>query len=600
MFPYQELHQLLELDIVNSVNEDYLDPRTFTGPRRLRAIRASMLLGSFYKKLQPGGVTQNAADAALEKFLGINDSISDTFRFAGESEWDSTFWDYFRDSMRKSLTTHDESFDVDYIGSKLAAGPGASCGCDNESFYTKLFASRITMTHPILLALYRAAICETGFWAQAELARHERFGEQVISGNRLFFVEKTTEIARTCCTEPLVNMVLQKALGGYLEDVLQRSFGISLKTQPDNNRALARLGSVDGSFATIDLASASDSISWSLCQQIIPENLLGFFRMARCPTTTLPSGKEVTLRMISTMGNGFTFPLQTLIFACVVRSVYSMMGLHSSDPSKHFGVFGDDIVVRREAYHCVIKYLEMLGFKVNVTKSFGDGTFRESCGHDYDSGAFVRGVYIRSLETVSDVYSAINRLNRWSAVSGIPLPRTVQFLYGSLKRKPLLVPFSESLDAGVQVPFKLSHPIVTDDYWFAYKAARPRQRTRKVPETLQECRDLGYSFYNPDGFAASALGGFARSGWTPITERSILARELHLNASSARFVLRVVGGRTAYKVVRSSIPYWDWLGPEVMDLDPSLVDPEIGGNPRHFSFKRWEAHVAINLGVSQG
>ena len=151
----------------------------------------------------------------------------------------------------------------------------------------------------------------------------------------------------------------------------------------------------------------------------------------------------------------------------------------------------------------------------------------------------------------------------------------------------------------MQVPFKLSHPIVDDAYWFAYKAARPRQKTRQVPGDLQECRDLGYSFYNPDGFAASVLGGYARTGWKPITARTLAARQAYRYDPRALFVLRVVGGRSAYKVVRSSIPYWDWLGPEVVDLDPSQVDPEIGGNPHHFSFRRWEASVAINLGVNR-
>jgi hypothetical protein len=145
-------------------------------------------------------------------------------------------------------------------------------------------------------------------------------------------------------------MLIQKALGAFLESCLAKSFGVSLKTQPDHNRELARIGSVDGSFGTIDLQSASDSISWSLVQRICPSNLLGFFRQARSERTVLPDGSEIDLNMISTMGNGFTFPIQTIIFACAVRFVASLMGLELNFPKTQFGVFCDDIISKKKAY----------------------------------------------------------------------------------------------------------------------------------------------------------------------------------------------------------------------------------------------------------
>lgn len=576
MFPYKELLENLELDFARQ-------GITGTGPMSsdmdLRTVRSLALRASIFKKLSPGGVSAAAQESALKKFSEINASIStDPYEFGPESEVESVFWDYFKDNLQKALRPSDVDLDLEFVRETFAAGPGAALGCDNESFYTKLFASRISVTSPYLLSLYRAMIVESDSWAMAELARHKKFGEEIVAGNRLFFVEKTTEIARTCCTEPMANMLVQKGIGTFIERCLERSFGVNLTTQPDFNRELARVGSIDGSFGTIDLQSASDSISWELVKRVVPANLLGWLRVARSEETILPDGSRVPLRMISTMGNGFTFPLQTIIFACVVRSVYQMMGLASFCPKTQFGVFGDDIIVRREAYSFVCQMLQKLGFRVNDSKSFNTGMFRESCGYDWWNGAFIRGVYLVSLEDTSDVYSAINRLNRWSAVSGVNLSSTIGFLLSKCK-KPLLVPFSESVDSGYQVPFNMTKPRVTDSYWFAYRKLVRTKKTRKVPGTIEESRDFNYRFFNTDGWAVTFLGGYARN--TEMCYKPDASGELDLSMfgkCSGQLTLRSPGGKLPCKVIRCSIPYWDWVGFDkapILDKSVSQARPGV-------------------------
>lgn len=579
MFPYQELLKALELDIASVSDLQLGSP--LSSDMSTRAVQSEMLHRSFYKKLAPNGNATSADAKALEKFKSINESIStDPFEYPVENEQDALFWSYFRDNFTKALVHDDIVIDLEFVRSHMMAGPGSSLGCDNESFYTKVFSSRISVSTPYLLAYYRAAIVDSDVWAEAERLRFERFGVEIASRNRLFFVPKTTEISRTCCTEPLVNMLIQQAIGSFLECCLQRSFGVSLATQQEHNRELARVGSLDGSFGTIDLQSASDSISWSLVQRIAPNALLGLLRASRCERTILPDGSEMDLNMISTMGNGFTFPLQTVIFACVVRSVYQMMGLSSSCPKTQFGVFGDDIIVRREAYSFVVTCLTKLGFKVNADKSFNEGSFRESCGADWWRGFYCRGIYITSLETVSDVYSAINRLTRWSAMSGVPLRNACSVLRRGL-RKSFAIPFSEDITSGIQTPFHFTRPRVDDKYWFSYKKLAPVPRRREVPLSVEESVAKGYKFFNPCGWEVAFLGGYARSEDIPLkSEGEGDLRPPSPRIPNAFLTLRDVDGVCRKKVTRLSVPWWDWLGSE--------------GHLLPFSFGSWVRAFASN------
>lgn len=581
MFPYSELFTRLNTDILKELGKP---PNGFiSSDMDLREANCASLRDSFFKKLEPNGVSSNAAKAALEKFLGINASIStEPFVFGAVSEIDSIFWDYFQEIFSKT-TLGEEGIDLAFIGDHFSVGPGASLKCRNDSFYTKCFDSSISYTTPRLLSLYRAITSFSDSWAYAEKQRSLRFGELAVAGNQLFFVEKTTDIARTCCTEPFANMLFQQGIGAYLEKCLDKQFGISLSTEAEHNQELARIGSIDGSFGTIDLQSASDSISWALVKRICPGGLLGYLRESRSEVTTLPNGDHVPLNMISTMGNGFTFPLQTVIFACAVRTVYTMMGLdpHRPDGSRAWGVFGDDIVVRKDCYNYLVHVLGLLGFKVNDSKSFNTGSFRESCGKDYFSGNLVRGVYIRTLETVSAVYSAINRLHRWSGRTGCRLHNTIRFLYSFVpKRERRLIPFSEAIDSGIQVPFNRTRPIVSDSYCFLYKKLLSISRKAIVPLNRESALLLGYKDFNPYGWELCFLGGYARTNDVPIELQH--SREFVDELPKAFLGLRDIKGLHRYKVVRCSIPYWDWLGPEATALTGT-----------GFSFAVWEDCLAI-------
>jgi len=274
-------------------------------------------------------------------------------------------------------------------------------------------------------------------------------------------------------------MWFQKGIQFLLESQLKCHWGLDLAVQQSINRNMARLGSINGSFGTIDLTSASDSISLKMLNWALPRSVLNVLNLFRTPNAKIASNdEEVELHMVSTMGNAFTFPLQTAIFAAAVEAVYNCLRIPLKKYRKirrdfslsssglrgetlfsvpNFAVNGDDIIVVSEAYDVLMVLLSLLGFMPNMTKSFNEGLFRESCGADFWSGHQVRGVYCKTLHTVQDVFSLINRLNRWTAMSGIPLPQTVGFLRKRC-RKIYYVPPSESDAAGIQVPMDIARP----------------------------------------------------------------------------------------------------------------------------------------------
>lgn len=78
-------------------------------------------------------------------------------------------------------------------------------------------------------------------------------------GNAVTFVPKSAKTDRPIAVEPRWNIFFQKGMGRYIRNRLKH-FGVNLDFQ-GLNQALAIYGSHSGKYATIDLASASDTVS---------------------------------------------------------------------------------------------------------------------------------------------------------------------------------------------------------------------------------------------------------------------------------------------------------------------------------------------------
>jgi hypothetical protein len=378
---------------------------------------AAHLRKSLVKKILPtNSEVQDRRAIQLFKYINARNEML-TF------DTDSPLIDHLRrDFERLAFSGPLLHFDIEKLSDYIRLGPGASSGTREKSYFGKLSRSCVTYCNNLQLAFFKTVMSSTPLANLAESKRHSKFGVRKVVGSNLTCVAKDVNISRLVCTEPMAAMAIQLAIKDTFETRLRSIFGIDLAVQPSINRTLAQKGSIDQTWATIDLKSASDCISLRLMQEILPAYLLELLQEARSPSVKI-GREQVLLHMISTMGNGFTFPLQTFLFASVVSYVYKRMCIKAS-----VNVFGDDIVVPTECYDEVCACLVSLGLIVNADKSFHRGPFRESCGGDYYRGLNVRGVYIKVLAHPSDFCLAYNLLDAWSKRLGISLTRTLQWL----------------------------------------------------------------------------------------------------------------------------------------------------------------------------
>ena len=498
----------------------------------VQQVAMQSLRKSLMKKFQE---RTDAADAkALELFLKVNSTCKD-FVFGAapitEAEWQSI--GEAKEFLYRACFKPDPAFkrdggekdDVSYdmcilntsaITDGFAVGNGANIGSYGTDFLSKMGTSTMAATDRALQLLYMQAVSEDTIWSDVESIRSVHRGFEIVRGSRLSFVPKTTEISRTICTEPLVNMMFQQGVKHVLEKALRETCGISLSKQQPKNRELARLGSKSGRFGTIDLSSASDSMSLSLVRAMFPSTVVSWLMKTRSPVTILPDGTEVELHMVSSMGNAFTFPLQTLFFCSLVYGAYRTLDIPFERPFRqslgNFAVYGDDIIVDHRAYDLVVRLLSLSGFSVNVNKSFNETLFRESCGADYYQGRDVRGVYIQSLNDVCDRYSAINRLNIWSAKHWIPLPNLIQYLMAGTRFLP--VPFTEQDIAGIKVHSTHLRTYSRSRYTggLLYRYVSTKELEFSVTDVERRPPKIRGWVNNPAAVLLAALAGTLRSG----------------------------------------------------------------------------------------
>jgi hypothetical protein len=211
----------------------------------------------------------------------------------------------------------------------------------------------------------------------------------VIPGSRLAFVPKTAKTDRPINIEPGLNKVLQKGFGTVIRRRMKRK-GIHLNRNPEKHQILARKGSIDGSLATIDLSSASDTISYEIVKELLPYQWFDALNDLRCEQYSIENN-WYDFQKFSAMGNGYTFELESLLFYALAYASCKELEL----PTEHVSVYGDDIIVPSEAYMLLTDILTHCGFSVNKEKSFGSGPFRESCGGDFFSGYSCRAFYVK-------------------------------------------------------------------------------------------------------------------------------------------------------------------------------------------------------------
>lgn len=545
--------------------------------------QARALLASLIKKFEDEVEMDQTDPPALKKFLDCNEKcaswsppeslLSDTKDNLLLGEFRKNVYNFFTTPQFRPMTTQNNPFDwgsvldwtrIAFFGNN---GPGSALEASGTSWLEKFDQSPLSYSREFLWDLYRMNThrYENGsdlsedkiggtLRAHVENTRESLHGHELKAASRLVFVPKTVSESRCICIEPSLNMLFQKGIQYILEEQLLGYFGINLHNQDKINQILAKEGSINGTYGTIDLTSASDTISKRLLKWAVPADMYTFFDVCRTSNVELPSGEVIPLHMVSSMGNAFTFPMQTALFACAVEAVYKVLGIpfirrHSitaydgdsvvqHKATGNWAVFGDDIIVCSDAYDDVIHLLELLGFKPNLNKSFNEGYFRESCGGDYYRGHGVRGVYCKSLRTDQDCYSLLNRLTRWTATTGLPLPLTCAYVRSRLKRPMLRVPAHESDDAGLHMPMALAEP-------------KPLMQSKS--NMRNPWYGSGHYFYECWEFKPKGLVR-GKKGWVFSEEGTLLAC---LKGECMGGVLISRSDRKTFSIRRTSTHRWD-------------------------------------------
>lgn len=387
-FKYREYRQLVEYKLPV---RDYVEGQ-------LSRFEKDYLCVAFLSKYSGFDTGIDTEAVAIEKWLKAEDQCRETnLRFRGY--WNGTVKTSPRVeavlsyAQRKisSILGPIERFDLSQAG----FGPGADTATrrGNTSAYDK-WSTPGTAT-PGILELSQEFLTET--FAADEIEHCE-----VVNHSKFAVAPKDAKTDRAICTEPRWNMYVQLGIGEYLANRLA-TIGQSIRNQTRNQLGAER-AERDG-LATVDLSSASDTIAKCLVLELLPEDWFDLLAKARTPNVLL-KGRKILLEKFSAMGNGYTFPLETIIFYALSMGVVATGSGRTHDVE----TYGDDIIVPSQDYDALVEVFTFCGFTLNTGKSYASGLFYESCGHDYFQGKNVRPIYLK--EPITNVEGAIRLANQ--------------------------------------------------------------------------------------------------------------------------------------------------------------------------------------------
>lgn len=260
--------------------------------------------------------------------------------------------------------------------------------------------------------IYQGSTSLSKFWEETSWGRQKTASgnplvPEVVRGNIFFTVPKDGTKFRGCCKESSINVALQLDVGKCISQRLKRA-GLDLKTGQETHQRLAKSGSKWGHLATLDQSNASDTVCRVLPRLVLPDLWWRLLDSLRA-THTRMNGQWHRLEKFSSMGNGFTFELETLLFWSLARTVVRLAGGET-----HFvSCYGDDLIVPADLFPEVTAALKYFGFTPNLKKTFGLGPFRESCGGDYYRGVPVRAFHLEELpDDPQKLISLANGLRR--------------------------------------------------------------------------------------------------------------------------------------------------------------------------------------------
>lgn len=410
------LEALRARDFAGIVNRDYMDLNTDPN-----SFRDNYLFASLLRKYPHFPVSIDRKAVALKSFE------------EGETQCDETNYKFFSagidPAFSKVIAIH-QNYMRDILGhltrDKVAAimakaywGPGANIGTKgNRTTLSDKIGSRLTCTKE--LAPFALSILNENPYISSAILQSEGLASlldcsfEVVDGARLSFVPKSAKTDRSITVEPTLNSFVQNGIGEYLRQLLKRKAGIDLTCQ---ERSIALAGkALKYRMDTIDLKNASNTLSIGLVKLSLQKckDWFALLNLVRSQRYTL-NGETRGFKLFAGMGNGFTFPLESLIFFSLARAACL-----ASQVEPVVTVYGDDIILPSAGTEALRSLFTYVGLTVNVEKSFtGDSRFREACGGYFYDGHSVKPVFItKSLRYDTTLVSLHNALWRWAAQDG--------------------------------------------------------------------------------------------------------------------------------------------------------------------------------------
>lgn len=386
----------VEIQKLNVVPADYVDPFLYWADASCVDLVRKMAL--------PGSGT---AGAAVDKFLEterdccvMNRRIRSIKENHGLSVSDMAFidrLDRWRERIRIVLGRLPE-----YLEPCFSGGSTTSTSRLESTIFDKLSMTPQRYTHSTWEV-------DTMFYQTrwGDIAHERGLYPTSVSANEYFTVPKNGLTDRSCGMEAVVNLSYQLAIGKVMRQRALKVLNIDLNHGADLHRAKACEGSLYGGLATLDLSSASDRWARELVRYLLPQEWGTLLDSLRATHTSF-GGKRLFLEKFSSMGNGFTFELETILFATLAHEVMAEEGL-----SGEILCYGDDLIVPVDLALPLGSALRLAGHQLNLKKSFSEGPFRESCGGDYHSGEAVSTAKLEKLpEEPSNWIALANNLRR--------------------------------------------------------------------------------------------------------------------------------------------------------------------------------------------
>lgn len=240
----------------------------------------------------------------------------------------------------------------------------------------------------------------------------------------LRFVPKTWDIDRVIGEQLVVPLAYQTGTGDWLATKAAR-VGLNISTAQEKHKDIARVSSLfDDHLMTLDQSNASDNIVIDLVKYLVPTILYDWLSVITPRDIVMRDGSRIpAVDMMATAGNGYIFPLQTLIFWALAKAVCIEMRVKPEIYS-----YGDDLIAPKVIANQLEQVFDLLGLQVNKDKTFTHGHFRESCGGDYHLGCNVRPFYAKTIPiTILEWIRCINGIRRVGFDNNLGYWRTNSF-----------------------------------------------------------------------------------------------------------------------------------------------------------------------------